>query len=105
MTRRMQERTLFDPPRRARRVPRSPAAPLELVRVAIAGDYCTMFGSVRQRFILEACGSPATVMLGCLSCRQPLATLQQLHAHLEARPEQAHVIARQCGEHGWEALR
>jgi hypothetical protein len=77
-----------------------------LVDRAVVGDRATLPGvSKRRCHIVARCASTtSTVMLGCLSCRQPLATLQQLLYHLEAVPNQTHVLARQCGEHGWEAL-
>jgi hypothetical protein len=79
------------------------AQALMLIDRARVGDRVTMHGA-RRAWIQERCGSTSTVMLGCLSCRQPVATLQQLLFHLETAPDQTHVLARQCNEHGWEAL-
>lgn len=74
-----------------------------LVDRAVVGDRATIFGA-RQSFLAPRCDSPATVNLGCLSCRQPLFDLANLLFHLELHPDQTHVIARQCADHGWEAL-
>lgn len=80
-----------------------------LIDRAIAGDVVTLPGA-RSRggrpgeWIHARCDDERTAMLACLSCRQPIANLVQLLFHLEAVPNQTHVLARQCGEHGWEAL-
>jgi hypothetical protein len=86
-----------------------------LIARAEVGDVVTMLsdGNVSsrigrraqaRRWIAARCASTSTDMLGCQSCRQPLANLTQLLWHLETAPDQTHTLARLCGEHGWEAL-
>jgi hypothetical protein len=93
--------------RRGRSGPRGwhsgPAPLLALIAPAIIGDRATLYGADRS-WLAPRCGETATAMLGCLSCRQPLASLTQLLLHLECAPDQTHVIARECREHGWETL-
>lgn len=74
-----------------------------LIESAVVGDRATIPGA-RAQFIRSRCEGTASDQLACLSCRQPLANLTQLTWHLEAHPEQTHVIARRCLEHGWETL-
>jgi hypothetical protein len=74
-----------------------------LIAPALAGDAAT-FPGLKNRHVSPRCIDRSCVMLGCLSCRQPLANLRQLHWHLEDHPEQTHVVAAECRERGWEAL-
>ncbi len=107
MTRRSVQTDLFVTTRRRSKhtrisAPRPPAF-FPLVDRAVIGEPVTM-PDVVKRWIVARCASTSTVMLGCLSCRQPLANITQLLYHLEDAPGQTHVLARECGEHGWETL-
>jgi hypothetical protein len=82
--------------------------PFPTIAPSVVGDVVTLpdpdSSTVRVRHVGPRCCLARTVMLACLSCRQPLANAFQLLLHLEASPDQTHVLARQCGEHGWETL-
>lgn len=70
----------------------------------VAGDLVNLPGE-HKAYAVESCGgtSGAAIAFACLTCRQLLANETQLGFHLEAFPDQTHVIARQCPGHGWEA--
>lgn len=75
---------------------------------AVVGDLVTLPGMTttrrRMRWVVERCALETSLMLACLSCRQALANECQQKLHLELHPGQTHVLARQCGEHGWETV-
>jgi hypothetical protein len=70
---------------------------------AVEGDRIQLTGDAGE-YVRAACGGPV-LELGCINCRQKLANLEQLNAHLETSAYPTHVIALHCPDHGWETIR
>jgi hypothetical protein len=82
-----------------------PAGPVPIGAVipAVVGELVNLPG-LERAYTAERCTleDDPRAHYACLSCRQLLGNATQLAFHLEAGA--AHVVARECREHGWEAL-
>jgi hypothetical protein len=85
-------------------MPSAPATGLTSVASilpAVVGDLVNLPGFDRAYVASQWCASTRPTSYACLTCRQLLANGYQLSVHTETG---THVIARQCRDHGWEAL-